>query len=210
MKYPIRVVLVDNHRLVRQGLRSVLDPDRRFEVVGEAASGADGLRLVAERQPDVVLLDLKLDDVSRIEVCGSIRQASPDTAVLILTAFLDRHLVDACLRAGARGYLLKDAENLRLAEQILTVVRGYPALAPRVAGVLVDGIYGGHAPLEELSGREVQVLRLIAQGLTNREIGRQLSLSEHTIKGHVKEILAKLGVRNRVAAVLRAKERGLI
>jgi DNA-binding NarL/FixJ family response regulator len=207
---PIRVVLVDNHHIVRQGLRSVLDPDPRFEVVGEAASGAEALRVVTEQQPDVVLLDLKLGDVSGTDLCRPIIQASPRTAVLILTAFIDRNLVDACLRAGARGYLLKDAESLRLPEQILTVVEGHVALDPRAADVLTNYLHH-YDPLPELLNmRELQVLRLIAQGLTNKEIGGQLHLSENTVKGYVKEILAKLGVRNRVEAVLRAKERGLI
>lgn len=207
---PIRIVLVDNHHIVRQGLRSVLDPDPRFEVVGEAASGAEALRVVTEQQPDVVLLDLKLGDTSGVDLCRPIIQASPQTAVLVLTAFIDRNLVDACLRAGARGYLLKDAESLRLPEQILTVVEGYPALDPRAADVLTNYLHHYDLLPELLNMRELQVLRLIAQGLTNKEIGGQLHLSENTVKGYVKEIMAKLGVRNRVEAVLRAKERGLI
>jgi len=207
---PIRVVLVDNHHIVRQGLRSVLDPDPRFEVVGEAASGAEALRVVTEQQPDVVLLDLKLGDMSGTDLCRPLIQASPRTAVLILTAFIDRNLVDVCLRAGARGYLLKDAESLRLPEQILTVVEGHVALDPRAADVLTSYLQQ-YDPLPELLNmRELKVLRLIAQGLTNKEIGGQLHLSENTVKGYVKEILAKLGVRNRVEAVLQAKERGLI
>jgi len=207
---PIRVVLVDNHHIVRQGLRSALDPDPRFEVVGEAASGAEALRVVTEQQPDVVLLDLKLGDMSGTDLCRPLIQASPRTAVLILTAFIDRNLVDVCLRAGARGYLLKDAESLRLPEQILTVVEGHVALDPRAADVLTSYLQQ-YDPLPELLNmRELKVLRLIAQGLTNKEIGGQLHLSENTVKGYVKEILAKLGVRNRVEAVLQAKERGLI
>jgi len=207
---PIRVVLVDNHHIVRQGLRSVLDPDPRFEVVGEAASGAEALRVVTEQQPDVVLLDLKLGDMSGTDLCRPIIQASPRTAVLVLTAFIDRNLVDACLRAGARGYLLKDAENLRLPEQILTAVEGHVALDPRAADVLTNYLHH-YDPLPELlNGRELKILRLIAQGLTNKEVGGQLHLSENTVKGYVKEIMAKLGVRNRVEAVLQARERGLI
>jgi two-component system response regulator DevR len=207
---PIRIVLVDDHGLVLQGLRSVLDPDPQFEVVGEAATGAEALRVVTQQQPDVLLLDLQLPDMSGVELCQRILQASPGTAVLVLTAFFDRNLVNACLQVGARGYLLKDAENLRLLEQILTVVQGYPALDPRAAGVLTDYVRQYKPPPEMLSLRELEILRLIAQGLTNKEIGSQLCLSENTVKGYVKEILAKLGVRNRVEAVLRAKERGFI
>lgn len=206
----IRVVLVEDHRIVRQGLRSILDPDPRFEVVGEAANGADALPVVTEQQPDVVLLDLKLPDMSGVELCQRIVQASPKTAVLILTAFIDRNLVNACLQAGARGYLLKDAENLRLREQLLSVVQGHAALDPRAADVLAEYVRRQGQPPEMLSLREVEVLRLIAQGLTNKEIGGQLHLSENTVKGYVKGILTKLEVHNRIEAVLLAKERGLI
>jgi len=206
----IRVVLVDDHPIVRQGLRSILDPDPRFEVVGEATNGEDALPLVAEQRPDVVLLDLKLGDMSGVEVCHKMIEASPETAVLVLTAFIDWHLVHACLRAGASGYLVKDAENLRLREQLLTVTRGHTALDPRAADVLANHVRRAGPPPELLTAREMEVLRLIARGLTNREIGEQLYLSENTVKGYVKEILAKLGVRNRVEAVLVAKERSLL
>ena len=207
---PIRVVLVDDHHIVRQGLRSILDPDPRFQVVGEAANGEDALPLVAEQRPDVVLLDLKLGDTSGVEVCQKIIEASPETAVLVLTAFIDRDLVHACLRAGASGYLVKDAENLRLREQLLTVTQGHTALDPRAADFLANHARGTGPPPELLTPREMEVLRLVARGLTNREIGEQLYLSENTVKGYVKEILAKLGVRNRVEAVVVAKERSLL
>lgn len=206
----IRVVLVDDHRIVRQGLRSILEPDPRFKVVGEAGNGADALQIVAEQQPDVVLLDLKLPDMGGVELCQRIAQAHPKTAVLILTAFIDRHLVNACLQAGAQGYLVKDAENLHLREHLLSVVEGHAALDPRAADVLTEFVRQNNQPPQMLSLREVSVLHLIAQGLTNKEIGGQLHLSENTVKGYVKDILAKLGVHNRIEAVLLAKERGLI
>jgi DNA-binding NarL/FixJ family response regulator len=207
---PVRVVIVDDHRIVRQGLRSILDPDSRFEVVGEAANGADALRVTTEQNPDVVLLDLKLPDMSGVELCQRILQVCPDTAVLILTAFIDRNLVNTCLQAGAKGYLLKDAENLHLREQILFVVKGHAALDPRAADVLTEFIRKNEQPPKMLNLREVEILRLIAQGLTNKEIGSQLHLSENTVKGYVKDVMAKLDVHNRIEAVLLAKERGLI
>jgi two-component system response regulator DevR len=207
---PVRVVLVDDHRIVRQGLRSILDPDPRFEVVGEASNGADALRIVVEQRPDIVLLDLKLPGIGGVELCQRMVQISPKMAVLILTAFIDRNLVDACLRAGARGYLLKDAENLHLREQLLAVAQGHAALDPRAADVLTDYIHQYDPPPEVLTLREMEILRLIAQGLTNKEIGSRLHLSENTVKGYVKDILAKMDVRNRIEAVLRAKERGLL
>ncbi len=205
---PVRVVLVDDHRIVRQGLRSILDPDPRFEVVGEAANGAEALSVVAEQQPDIVLLDLELPSMGGVELCQRIVQASPEIAVLILTAFIDRNLVNVVLQAGARGYLLKDAENLRLQERLLSVVQGHTALDPRAADVLVENVR--RRPAQALNLREMEILRLIAQGLTNREIGDQLYLSENTVKGYVKNILSKMGARNRIEAVFLARERRLI
>lgn len=206
----IRVLLVDDHRIVRQGLHAVLDPDPRFEVVGETGSGAEALRLVRKQQPHVVLLDLKLPDMGGVEICQRILQAHPETAVLILTAFFDRSLVNACLQAGASGYLLKDAENLHLREQLLAAVEGHAALDPRAADVLAEYVRRQQRPPEMLTLREIEVLRHIAHGLTNKEVGAKLHLSEHTIKGYVKSILAKLDVHNRVEAVLVAREHGLI
>jgi two-component system response regulator DevR len=206
----IRVVLVDDHRIVRQGLRSILDPDPHFAVVGEAASGKEALDVVAEQQPDAVLLDIKLPDIGGVELCQRIVQQWPDIAVLILTAFIDKALVDACLRAGASGYLLKDVENLHLRESLLSVIEGNAALDPRAARVLADYVRKHEPPETALTPREMEVLHLIAQGLTNKEIGQQLHLSNNTIKGHVTEILGKLEARNRIEAVFIARERGLL
>ncbi len=206
----IRVLLVDDHRIVRQGLHSILDPDPEVEIVGEAGDGASAIALVAEQKPDVVLLDLKLPDMDGITLCQRILEACPQTAVLFLTAFIDRNLVNACLRAGARGYLLKDAENLHLKEHLTAVMQGYAALDPRAAGILTDFVRQQPEGSDVLGKRDLEVLQLIAQGLTNREISARLFLSENTVKGYVKEIMAKMGVHNRVEAVLLAKERGLL
>jgi DNA-binding NarL/FixJ family response regulator len=207
---PIRIVLIDDHHCVRRGLRSILEPDPQFEVVDEAATGADALRVVKEQQPDVVLLDLRLPDMSGVELCRCMVQASPRTAVLILTAFFDRDLVDSCLMAGARGYLLKDAENLCLQEHVLAAVRGCVAQDPRAAKVLADQI-GHREPLsEKLDRREIEVLRLIAQGLTNKEIGLRLAISKDTVKGCVEEILVKVHAHSRIEAVLLARESGFL
>jgi two-component system response regulator DevR len=207
---PIRVLLVDDHRIVRQGLRSILDPEPAFEVVGEASDGSSGITLTIEKKPDIVLLDLKLPDLDGISVCQRILEICPQTAVLILTAYIDQNLVNTCLRAGARGYLLKDAENLNLKEQLSNVMQGYAALDPRAAGILTDIVRNHPQSSDVLSMRDLDILRLIAQGLTNREIAARLFLSENTIKGYIKDIMARLDVHNRVEAVLLAKERGLL
>jgi len=207
---PIRILLVDDHRIVRQGLRSILDPDPEFQVVGETGDAAGALQLLIKLQPDIVLLDLKLPDMDGVALCQRIMELYPQTAVLVLTAFIDQTLVNACLRAGARGYLLKDAENLHLKEQLTAVVQGYAALDPRAAGMLTDFVRRQPVGGDILSLRDLEVLRLIAQGLTNREISARLYLSENTVKGYVKEIMTKMEVHNRVEAVLLAKERGIL
>jgi two-component system response regulator DevR len=207
---PVRVLLVDDHKFVRQGLRSILEPDARFEVVGEAGNGEDALRMVSEEKPDVVILDLRLPGIGGTEICRSIVQSDPRVVVLILTAFIDRQLVDDSLRAGARGYLLKDAETLHLEEQILAAVDGHAALDPRAAGIVTDYLLHHKPPSEDLSLREVEVLHLLALDLTNREIGAKLYVSENTVKHHVKKILSKLEARNRVEAVQKARERNLL
>jgi DNA-binding NarL/FixJ family response regulator len=206
----ISVVLVDDHQIVRQGLRSILDPDPRFTVLGEAASAAEAMQVVAEERPDVILLDLKLPDMGGVELCRRLVAESPESAVLILTALFDRNLISACLQAGARGYLLKDAEDLSLRDQLLAVVEGHSALDPRAADVLADLVRQSGPLPDPLSLRELEVLRLIAQGMTNREIGAELHLSENTVKGYVKDILSKLDARNRTEAVLFATEHNLI
>ena len=203
----IRVVLVDDHRIVRQGLRSILDPDPRFEVVGEAANGAEALCVVAEQQPDIVLLDLQLPSMGGVELCHRIVEASPEIAVLILTAFIDRNLVNVVLKAGARGYLLKDAENLRLQERLLSVVEGHTALDPRAADVLAD--YVRQRPLQALNLREMEILRLIAQGLTNREIGERLFISVKTVNTHVGNLFRKAELTNRAEATAYAIRNGI-
>ncbi|MBN1483737.1 MAG: response regulator transcription factor [Chloroflexia bacterium] len=207
---PVRVVLVDDHCIVRQGLRSILEPDPRFAVVGEAANGEEALRIVEEQRPDIVLLDIKLPDIGGSEVCRRIVEAHPQTAVLVLTAFLDDRLVDSCLRAGAQGYLVKDAEHLHLPERLLAVMDGHTALDVRAADILADTLRQQATPSPTLNPREVEILRLIAQGLTTKEIARKIRLSQHTVKGYVKEILSKMDARNRVEAVVSAKDRGLL
>jgi two-component system response regulator DevR len=206
----VRVVLVDDHGIVRQGIRSILGPDPNFMVVGEAANGPDALKLVREQKPDIVLLDLKLPGMGGLEVCHRIVAEHPDTIVLMLTAFLEPDLVNACLHAGAKGYLLKDAERLNLGRQLLQAMEGHSPMDLRAVDAMADLVSGREVSQEELNARELTVLRHIAGGLTNKEIAAELHLSENTVKWYVQEILTKLDVRNRVQAALLAKELHLL
>jgi DNA-binding NarL/FixJ family response regulator len=206
----LRVLLADDHSIVRQGLRSILEPDGRFEVVGEAGSGTEALELAKQTRPDVVLLDLKLPDMSGVEVCQRLLNENPETVVLILTAFLDRNLVDASLKAGAKGYLLKDADQLDLSTQLIWAIRGHSAMDLRAVDALAGLVAGHETAGQQLNARELQVLRHVADGLTNKEIASRLELSTNTVKWYVQEILSKLGARNRVQAAILAKELGLL
>lgn len=210
MKLPIRIFIVDDHILVRRGIRSILEPDNRFVILGEAASGSEALNQIRLLEPDVVLLDLQLPDMNGLEVCEQISHTYPNLVVLILSAFIDHERVEAGLRAGARGYLLKDAENLNLPDQLMTACCGHHVFDPRAADVLSDYVTNKAPDFNLLTSREISILKLTSEGLTNKEIGDQLHLSENTIKGHIKEILTKTGAKNRIQAVLICKERNLL
>jgi DNA-binding NarL/FixJ family response regulator len=206
----IRVLLVDDHRIVRQGIHAILDGDGRFTVVGEAAGGKDALELVQIHRPDIVILDLKLQDASGADICRQITMEFPQTSVLILTGYYEYDLVCASLQAGARGYLVKDAEQLNLPEQLISLMEGHAVLDPRAADMLTDFMNNKRTAVDPLSAREIEIIRLISQGLSNQEIAQVLHISENTIKSHNKEIFAKLDVHNRVEAVVAAKKRGLL
>lgn len=207
---PISVLLVDDHQIVRQGLRAILDPDPRFRVVGEAGNGSEALQLVELERPNIIILDLKLPDMAGVELCQRIIKLANETVVVILTAYFERDLVYACLRAGARGYLIKDAEQLNLPEQLLAIFQGHNVLDPRATDALTEYIHQQEPYFDALSPRELEAIHLISQGLTNREIALQLQLTENTIKGYVKKIFAKLGARNRIEAVSLAHKRGIL
>jgi two-component system, NarL family, response regulator DevR len=207
---PISVVLVDDHQIVRKGLRAILEGNEQFNIVGEAATGEDALVIISELKPNVVILDLKLNDMPGDEVCRRVVKISPKTAILILTAHYDNNLVAACLHAGARGYLLKDAEQINLPEQLVAIVNGYSILDPRAADALASFNYGNQEPIANLSAREWEILQLISRGLSNSEISAKIFISENTIKTHIKEIYSKLDVHNRVEAVIEARKHGLL
>jgi DNA-binding NarL/FixJ family response regulator len=208
----IRVAIVDDHEMVREGLKVLLASEADIEVVGEASSGEHLGELASAAQPDVVLLDARMPGVGGAEACRRLATSHPKIAVLMVSSYSDDELVQQCIRAGAKGYVIKDIERFTLKQSIRAVHRGEgavsPAIAAKVLGRLHDSAEPAAASPRPLTGTQLQVLRLIADGYSNREIGTALHLSENTIKSHVQDIFAKLGVDNRVQAALRANREG--
>jgi DNA-binding NarL/FixJ family response regulator len=211
----IRVLLADDQTLVRSGFRMILRAEADMEVIGEAADGAEAIALSHELDPDVVLMDVRMPNVDGIEATRRIIDGSKRAPrVLVLTTFdLDEYVFEA-LRAGASGFLLKDAPEEQLVSGIRIVAGGASLFAPAVTRRLIERFAGAEPPaplpmLGELTPRELEVLRLVARGLSNAEIAAELVLSEHTAKTHVAHILDKLGLRDRVQAVVLAYESGL-
>ena len=212
----IRVLLVDDQMLVRQGIRSLLELSEEIEIVGEATDGQDALDRVAESRPDVMLLDLRMPVLDGIGTLRALAETDAPPPALILTTFDDDALVLEAMRAGARGFLLKDVSLEQLLEAIRTLHAGGTYLQPAVTARILEGlprlgeIPDGFAEAEDLTERELEVLRLMAGGYSNKEIARGLDMSEGTAKNHVSSILAKLGVRDRTRAVLKALEAGIL
>ena len=209
---PIRVVIADDHAVVRQGLRSFLGLQDDIEVVGEAADGAEALRAVEDLRPAVVLIDLVMPGIDGLGAIERIREQAPETRILVLTSFPDESKLFAALRAGAAGYLLKDVQPAELAQAIRTVAAGEALLDPAVtARVLRRMSEGERRPKHaDLTRRELEVLRLIARGLSNKQIAAELVLSEKTVKTHVSSILGKLRLSDRTQAALYAVREGLV
>jgi two-component system, NarL family, response regulator LiaR len=205
----IRVLIVDDHAVVRQGLRIFLDGEPDFEVVGEAAGGEEAVRLARALRPDIVLMDLLMPGMGGTEATRLIRSELDDVEVVALTSVLDDESVVAMVRAGAIGYLLKSAEADDLRRALRSAATGQVQLDPAAAARLVREVRSPDAP-ETLTEREREVLRLLARGLANKEIGRALGISEDTVKTHVSRILGKLGARSRTQAVLHAMRTGLL
>jgi DNA-binding NarL/FixJ family response regulator len=204
----IRVLVVDDHPVVRSGLRALLEGQDDLEVVGEAADGAQALVAVAADPPDVVLLDLRMPVLDGVAVIDRLRRSHPGVRALVLTTYdADADIVRA-VEAGATGYLLKDAPREELFRAVRAAARGEPVLAPAVAQRLMRRAGAPTAPTP--TERELDVLGLVAQGLTNRAIARRLHVSEATVKTHLVHAFAKLGVDDRTAAVTAALERGLL
>jgi DNA-binding NarL/FixJ family response regulator len=209
----IRILIVDDHEMVREGLMAMLQPEPDFDVVGQTGRGAGVVELVEATRADVVLLDARLPDVSGVEVCRRLTDSHPEVAVVILTTYTDPDLVQECIQAGARGYVVKDVERFSLKESIRAVYRGQAVLAPQVAGQVIAGArtrQQAGSRRAALSASQVAILRLISRGHSNREIAAEVHLSENTVKTHVQEIFRKLGVRNRVEAAILAGKSGWI
>jgi DNA-binding NarL/FixJ family response regulator len=204
----LRLMIVDDHPVVREGLRGMLEADPGITVVGEAASGDEAVVQAAELRPDVILMDLRMPDGDGVSATARILAARPESRVIVLTTYeTDQDIVRA-VEAGAAGYLLKDTSRADLLAAIFSAARGETVLSPSVATRLVIRM---RAPVSEsLSPREAEVLSLVAVGLTNAEIGKTLFISEATVKTHLLRIFGKLGVSDRTAAVTTALDRGFI
>jgi len=208
----IRILIADDHPVVRDGLAAMLGTQADFEVVATAADGQQAVRLAAELRPDVVLLDLEMPELDGVEALTRLRAASPAVRALVFTAFDTDERILSAVRAGAQGYLLKGAPRDELFRAIRVVSQGGSLLQPVVASRLLQRMArpaGDDAPAA-LTGRQVEVLRLLAQGRANKEIAADLVISERTVKFHVSAILSKLGAGNRTEAVRLAVQRGLV
>jgi DNA-binding NarL/FixJ family response regulator len=209
MPLPIRIMIVDDHAIVREGLRTLLSEDQEFAVVGEAVNGAEALTLAVELRPDLVLMDLVMPIIDGIEATRRLGGLVPASRVLVLTSFSDDQRVYAAIQAGALGYLLKDVLKAELFQAIRMVVHGQPILHTAAQRALMRQTNTPPSPLAGLTERERSVLELIARGLSNKEIGRALHLTEGTVKGYVSAILTKLAVADRTQAALLAVEHGI-
>lgn len=204
----IRILLVDDHSVVRKGLRLFLKYDPELEVVGEAADGAEALNLARTLKPDIVLMDLLMPVMDGIATTAAIRRELPETEVLALTSVLEDASVVGAVRAGAIGYLLKDTQADALCQAIKAAAAGQVQLTPKAAARLMQAVSTAQSP-EALTERETEVLRLLAQGQSNKQIAQSLHNTEQTIKSHVSKILSKLGVQSRTQATLYAIRIGL-
>ncbi len=205
----ITVVIADDHPFVRHGLRTYLETLDDMDVVGEASDGLEAVGVVARLVPDVVLMDLVMPALDGVEATRRIREASPTTKVIVLTSFDDDERVFPSVKAGAAGYLLKDVHPAELADAVRKASRGEALLAPSVAAKLMQEVAGERRPGSGLTDRELDVLRLLARGFSNKRIAAELVVSEKTVKTHVSNILAKLHLVDRTQAALYAVREGL-
>ena len=214
MNNPITVLLVDDHKLVRQGVRAFLEAHAEFLVVGEAESGAEAVKLAEQHIPDVVLMDLIMPEMDGVEATRQVKNISPRSQIVVLTSYHEDEHIFPALEAGATSYLLKDIDMEELAEAIRRAARGEVTLHPRVAARILQELHGTKRdeinPFTELTKREMEVLKLIANGLSNAEIADQLVISDHTVKGHVSNIFSKLHLADRTQAAVYAWQKGVV
>ncbi len=210
----IKILLVENHVIVRQGTRQLLDHERDFEIVGEAGDGEEAVQLASQLRPDVVIMDVAMPKLSGIEATRQIKALLPSTIVLVLTGYDYDEYIFSLLEAGAAGYLLKEVSGDELIRSIRAVYAGEPALHPKVVRKLIDRFSPTHTgpvetrPLETLSEREMEVLKMAAKAMSNKDISDALFISARTVQAHLRSIFNKLGVGSRTEAVLYSLKRG--
>lgn len=206
----IRLIIVDDHTIVRQGLRAIMRVTPDLELIGEAGSGREAIEMALRLRPDVMLMDLIMPEVDGVSAIAEIKRLAPAVRVIALTTFTESELVLGAVQAGAEGYLLKDVDVQELTTAIRVVHSGQAYLHPQATRHLLQATARPDQPVEKLTGREQEVLRLVANGLTNRQIADALSISEKTVSVHVSNVLGKLGLASRTQAALYATRIGLI
>jgi NarL family two-component system response regulator LiaR len=214
MNEPIRILLVDDHKIVRQGVRAFFDAQDGIEVIGEAGSGADAVKMVEERVPDVVLMDLIMPGMDGVEATRLAKNISPRTQIVVLTSYHDDEHIFPALQAGALSYILKDVEMDELAEAVFKASRGEATLHPQVASRVIQELHGRKKDENtldvDLTKREMEILKVIAQGMSNSEIAEKFVISTYTVKGHVSNILSKLHLADRTQAAVYAWQQGVV
>jgi two-component system, NarL family, response regulator LiaR len=207
---PIRVLLVDDHMVVRSGLSTVLSVYDDLKLVGQAGDGEEAVRLCERLQPDVILMDLLMPKMDGVTAIKAIKTRWPQIQIIALTSFKEKEYVEGALKAGANGYLLKDVSAEELVNAIRRAVAGQPSLSPEAAQVLMKNVSEPALPYQEMTGREKEILALMVEGMSNNEIAERLIVSQSTVKFHVSNILSKLGVTGRTEAVALAVKHHLV
>jgi len=214
MDEPIRILLVDDHKIVRQGVRAFFDAHEGIDVIGEAGSGEEAVKLVEERVPDVVLMDLIMPGMDGVEATRLAKDLSPRTQIVVLTSYHDDEHIFPALQAGALSYILKDVEMDELADAVFKAARGEATLHPQIASRVIQELHGRKATENtvgvDLTKREMEILKMLAQGMSNSEIAEKFVISKHTVKGHVSNILSKLHLADRTQAAVYAWQRGVV
>lgn len=208
--HPIRVLLVDDHMVVRSGLSTVLSVFDDLRLVGEAGDGEEAVRVCERLQPDVILMDLLMPKMDGVTAIKAIKTRWPQIQIIALTSFKEKEYVEGALKAGANGYLLKDVSAEELVNAIRKAVAGQPSLSPEAAQVLMKNVSEPALPFQEMTGREKEILALMVEGMSNNEIAERLIVSQSTVKFHVSNILSKLGVTGRTEAVALAVKHHLV